>query len=255
MSKTTYWTLALKGGVGKSTLAVFINDLLSQNGRTPPLAIDLDVSPKLALFCKDAKRLNGGAKVDDLLADPKLIIAYWDKLRRHILTHDGDTLVDFGAGMAPVILNWATRSDIAGEFEELGIKHRIFIVVTTEPLAISKGLETLALAMKAFPAAEFVIVFNEMAGLFATYATNADYVKILQIAKSGKAKIVVMPRCNSEGWTILEKDAVSPLKAIEMSRQDLMAQYQLDRPVAIRTQGDIATWYKSMRTALEPILV
>jgi hypothetical protein len=238
-----------KGGVGKTTVAVAIAEVYrALHGRAPKM-IDCDSRHKLCkMLGSEVIGFGLCATTDDLLANPDLIVSYWDALGDHILGGN-DVVIDLGANVDAQIFEWAARSRIADYLGETGVD--IVVPTTAEPLAIEGARVLLTSAARIFPDSRRVLVLNEAHGRFAGYETADEFRSLLALPG---LHVVRLPKCISSLWNDLERDGVSFAKAIELGPEKIGATLGLSRPwVAARALGDLARWGEAVRAAFQPL--
>lgn len=253
------WVLNTKGGVGKTTLALFLANAYRVAG-VPLRMIDCDGKRKLAAFMANTRppsevvSLDIGATSDDLRADPSLAVSYWDDLATFILSAEAASLVDLGANVDRHILQWARSSRVGEVFAEGGVEMDIFVPITAEPLAVEAGIEILKEISEVFPAARRVLVLNQVGGKFDAYAASTHMVELETMKKAGEISVALMPRCVSEGWVDYERLRLPFERIIEMTAEDITRTTGMGRLKAVRSIGDVGKWLQVMHTNFGPFI-
>lgn len=245
----TLWIANTKGGVGKTTLAIFLANAYLASGATTRL-LDCDSRRKLAAFMDSPDNpvlgLDIGASADEVRQNPSLAISYWDRLAEEILEGGDVSVVDLGANVDRMVWQWAERSRVSELFKDEQVDMDIFIPVSAEPLAVEGGLQLIEESRKVFPEARRILVLNQVAGSFDSYADTEQMKRLSELKKTDGLKIVVMPRCLSEGWVDFERLRLNFAKVLEMTPQEVEAQSGLSRLGARRAIGDLGAWVEKL---------
>lgn len=239
-----------KGGVGKTTVASVIAEVYrATRGRLPKL-VDCDSRHKLVkIFGDCVTAIELSASTDELIANPDLIVSYWDGLGDHIMGGD-DVVIDLGANVDRSVFEWAARSRFADYLGEIQVD--VVVPATAEPLAIEGARVLLESAAAVFPAARRVLVLNEGHGGFSAYEAAPDYKRLVGLPG---LQVVRLPKCTSAIWGDLERDGLSFAKAIELGPDKIgPALGMTARPwVAARALGDLGRWAEAVKTAFGPL--
>lgn len=248
------WIANTKGGCGKTTLALFLVAAWHAAGKKPTL-IDCDAKKKLRAFVgTDVKTFNIGASSDELRRDPQLAVSYWDDLSEMIVDAPGDSIVDIGANVDRQVWNWARKSAVAEFFEENEIALDIYVPITAEPLAVEGGIELLKETHEVFPNARKILVLNQSAGTFETYAGSGLLTELSEMKEQHGLKVVIMPKCLSEGWLDFERLRLPFNVVLEKSAKDISTLTGLPTLKARRALGDLAEWVETMYSNFAELL-
>ena len=248
MSRTIFCANS-KGGVGKTTIAVVIAEIYrALNGR-PPKLIDCDSRHKLMrMLGSEVIGFELAATTDDLIANPDLIVSYWDALGDHILGGQ-DVVIDLGANVDSQIFEWAARSRIANYLGDTAVD--VVVPATAEPLAIEGARVLLESASHIFPTSRRILILNEAHGLFTPYEQMPEFCHLLALPG---LTTIRLPKCTSALWGDLERDGLTFAAAIELGPEKIGPALGITRPwVAARALGDLARWAESIRNEFEPL--
>jgi hypothetical protein len=246
--KKTVWIANTKGGVGKTTLAMFLANAYGLSG-TPVQMIDCDARRKLASFMADSAiepiSLDIGASADELRQNPSLAVSYWDRLAELVIDSQGVSIVDLGANVDRMVWGWAEKSRVGDLFTDEGVEMDLFVPMTAEPLAVEGGLELLRESARVFPNARRILVLNRNAGSFDSYEGTAVLADLRKMRKDG-LQVVVMPKCVSEGWVDFERLKLHFGRVLQMSAADLEKATGMGRLQSRRALGDLAAWVEEL---------
>jgi hypothetical protein len=212
-----------------------------------PALVDCDAKRKLQAFIgDDVRSLDIGASADELRRDPQLAVSYWDELSEIIVGTEGDSIVDFGANVDRHVWNWARKSSVSDFFEESGVSLDIYVPITAEPLAVEGGIELLRETISVFPNARKILVLNQAVGTFETYAGSGLLSDLNAMKEKNGLKVVIMPRCLSEGWLDFERLRLPFSRIVTMNAEEISDVTGLSTLKARRALGDIAEWLNEM---------
>ena len=242
-----------KGGVGKTTLALFLVALFEEQRRRVTL-IDCDIKQKLREFLsgRDVMSLGIGASPDAIQNDPALVRAYWDRLAE--LMADNDCLVDLGANVDRTILDWARTSGVRDFLADAGVLLDVYVPITAEPLAVSGGIDVLRDVHQIFPAARRILVLNHAVGGFGAYEHSGLSKDVEELTREGVV-VVEMPKCLSEGWVAFEERRVPARQVLDMDPKEIAERFFGGNTMkAHRSKAAVGEWASKMMATFLPLL-
>lgn len=248
----TVWVINSKSGVGRSVLTMVLAWQYETAGR-PLWLIDLHNEAHLAAFMGHDRvlSLQIGASYEDLRTDPSLAYGYWDLLAAEIIERNSG--VDLGAKVSHYILDWAKMSHLDQVLRKNGVSMDIYVPITSDPLAVAAGIDTLEAVEQIFPTSRRVLVLNETAGPFDAYADTPEFMRILAMRDRG-LYVVLMEHCPSEAWTDFERMKLPPGAILAMDARTVAETTGLGLLAARRAMSDYAAWLGQMGQALAPMV-
>ena len=170
--RAAHFVLQGKGGVGKTLVASFLAQWLTDQGRLQA--------------CYDTDPVNGSLQsVTALHAEPVALLAKnalntreVDRLIEAIITAERDIVVDNGAASFLPFSRYLVENDIAGVLHERGLRMVVHTVVTGggNGLDTLKGLE--ALVEHFTPGAQVVVWVNEFFGPLRYKGTDLEHTAV-----------------------------------------------------------------------------
>lgn len=239
-----------KGGVGKTTLAVAVTDLLQLSGRAPQL-VEIDTRKRLSSFVgsENVKSFEGAPPISEIRQNPNLVLKHYDPIVAEM--EKGDTLIDLGANEDPAFLEYCKLSRLDEDLVDMNIRVIALVPTVAETESVRGALQGLATLREVLPSAKRVLVLNERdQGSFDKLFSSADLKKL---ADEGVV-LVRMPRIVSEGWDDFQRLKLRFVDVIAMDPAQIQERTGYTRPMAKRARGDMAAWFDDVRRAMVGVL-
>ncbi|WP_114394870.1 hypothetical protein [Oleisolibacter albus] len=256
----TFISMAKTGGQGKTLVAQMLVLQHERKGVPAKLAAadsdTLNQRSKFGRLFTHVKELGIGEELTKIKAstDPNLAIKYWDEFGRTLL--DGGHIIDVGANVASELFAWAEARN-AGSLLRRRNAAPVDLVVATK--AEGQAIEDArALIQYSFdkqewlPTARRFVVLNEVAGSFAPYEADPAF-KRLKAFQSQGVQILTMKRCESDIWTLLERELISVRDALKLSDVDLEKRYGIDVWTGHGGLTDLRAWADETLAAFERV--
>lgn len=245
----TFISMAKTGGQGKTLVAQMMVLQHEQKGVPVKLAAadsdNLNQRSKFGRLFPAVKELGVGEDLTKIKTstDPNLAIKYWDEFGRTLL--DGGYVIDVGANVASELFAWAEARN-AGALLRRRNTSPLDLVVTTK--AESQAIEDArALIQYSFDKNEWLplgrryVVLNEVAGSFAPYENDPAFKRLKAFQGMGVG-VIVMKRCESDIWNLLEKEFISVRDALKLTEVDLEKRYGIDVWTGHGGLTDLKAW-------------
>ena len=239
-----------KGGVGKSAIAIALENALSGAGITMRL-IDAD-SPEEG---DEGASFSGvfGARAEQFLIQPNAAAVEMDpnELRRHWFPLcdaivQGGALIDFGANTNAPFDAALEAGGWSEEFEDAGAELDVVIPITANPEALRGGIEGVESCRKVMPTARIIVALVEKEGAFDPYKADPLYRRLLETRDSG-VLFITIPKCVSTLWRPVELARIDFRTAIAAATADPKGFGQqiggMTRPDVRLGLGKLAEWY------------
>lgn len=244
--KISCWILNSKGGVGKTTLAMALVDLMELSNR-PMNLLEVDSRKRLSSFMgeENVMSFNGAPLITEIRSNPNLILNHYDPIVEAF--EEGDTLLDLGANEDAPFIEYCKLSRVDEDLIDMNVQVIAFVPTVAESESIKGALEALDKIKEHVPSAIRVMVLNEREqGSFEKLLPNKELKKL---AADG-VQVMEMPRILSEGWEDFQRMKMRYLEIISMSPAEIQEKLECGRSKAKRSRGDIAFWFESMRRSL-----
>jgi hypothetical protein len=254
----TYISMAKTGGQGKTLVAQMI--VLQHDMKGVPLklaAADSDIlnsRSKFGRLFQNVKELGVGEQLGNIKTstDPNLAIKYWDEFGRTLL--EGGNVIDVGANVASELFGWAEARNAGALLRRRNVVPMDLVVTTkAEAQAIE---DARALVQFSFDKNEWLpfgrrfVVLNEVAGSFDTYKNDKAFQKLLGFQSMGVG-FILMKRCESDIWPMMERELLSVRDALRMTEVDLEKQYGIDVWTGHGGLTDLKAWATETLAAFE----
>lgn len=254
----TFISMAKTGGQGKTLVAQMLVLQHEQKGVPTKLAAadsdTLNNRSKFGRLFTGVKELGIGEELTRIKTstDPNLAIKYWDEFGRTLL--DGGTIIDVGANVAAGLFSWAEARN-AGALLRRRNSAPVDLVVTTK--AEGQAIEDArALIQYSFDKNEWLpigrrfVILNEVAGGFETYESDPAFRRLKAFAGMG-VQIITMKRCESDIWTLMEKEMISVRDALKLTETDLEKRYGIDVWTGHGGLTDLKSWAEETLASFE----
>lgn len=256
----TFISMAKTGGQGKTLTAQMLVLQHEQKGVPVKLAAadsdSLNQRSKFGRLFRNVKELGIGEDLTKVKSstDPNLAIKYWDEFGRTVL--EGGYIIDVGANVAAELFAWAEARN-AGSLLRRRNSPPIDLVVTTK--AESQAIEDArGLIQYSFDKNEWMpigrryVVLNEVSGGFGAYENDPNF-KRLKAYQGMGVHIVTMKRCESDIWTLLERELISVREALKMTEVDLEKRFGIDVWTGHGGLTDLKSWAEETLTSFEKV--
>ena len=249
-----------KGGVGKSALAVALENALTAAGVTMRL-VDADTPEDDAaggaslsgVFGERVHRFTINPAAWAVEEDPNALRLHWFPLCEAIM--QGGALVDFGAN-TNTAFDAALREGGWGEdFAAAGVPLSVVIPVTTNPEALKGGIQGIAATREILPSAQIVVALVGKEKPFSAFAGNPLFAPLLAERDRGVAFIDI-PRCISTLWQPIELAGIDFATAIRAALADpdgFGQRIGLSRQEVRLGVSKLASWYEHVGKELAAV--
>ncbi|SNS40506.1 MULTISPECIES: hypothetical protein [unclassified Azospirillum] len=256
----TFISMAKTGGQGKTLTAQLLVLQHEQKGVPVKLAAadsdSLNNRSKFGRLFHHVKELGIGEDLTKVKSstDPNLAIKYWDEFGRTVL--EGGYIIDVGANVAAELFAWAEARN-AGSLLRRRNSPPIDLVVTTK--AEGQAIEDArALIQYSFDKNEWLpigrryVVLNEVAGGFGAYENDSAFKRLKAFQNMG-VHIVTMKRCESDIWTLLERELISVRDALKLTENDLEKRFGIDVWTGHSGLTDLKSWADETLASFERV--
>jgi len=255
---------AAKGGVGKSTLAIALENMLSLKGMKFHL-VDADhdetkqhadgkAGASLAsVFGDRVETVRIGATVEALERDVNSAYTHWFPLFKTM--RDRDVLADFGANTMGAVDAALEGGGWASSFQKAGTQIDVVIPLTTHPEAMENGLAAIASTQRVLPNATIVVALVEKDGPFAAYKAHPHFKELMTLVEGG-VQVISVPRCTSILWQAMELAHLDFNTATERAKADpdeLATFLKLEPEEVNLGLLKLAPWFKAVRAECERV--
>lgn len=254
----TYISMAKTGGQGKTLVAQMLVLQHEQKGIPVKLAAadsdSLNQRSKFGRLFAGVKELGIGEELTNIKTstDPNLAIKYWDEFGRTLL--DGGHVIDVGANVAADLFAWAEARS-AGALLRRRNSAPIDLIVTTkaESQAIEDARSLLQYSIEKnewLPINRRFLVLNEVAGGFGSYENDQAFRRLKNLQSQGVG-VITIKRCESDIWTLLEREFISVRDALKLTDTDLEKRYGIDVWTGHSGLTDLRAWANETLAAFE----
>ena len=238
-----------KGGVGKSAVAIALENALSSFGKKPRL-IDADTPEEgdegaslSATFGDRVELFAINANAARVEADVNELRRHWWPLCEAIMA--GNALIDFGANTNNAFESAIEEGGWGFEFEDAGTKIINMIPVTTNAIALRGGVEAVEATRRIMPTSRIIVVLCEKEKSFATIDGDPLYQRLLE-EKTNGVDFIHFPKCASTLWTPIELAGIDYRTALAAATSDpgaFGARIRMSRPDVRLGIGKLTSWY------------
>lgn len=234
-----------KGGVGKTTTALLLADLLDM-AEADVILMEIDTRKRLSGYLGEAVNSLEIPSHRDIRGNRDALIQTYDPVL-DALEESDTVLLDIGANEDQLFFEWARLGYLADQLAELGATAEFVVVTVDEPLSIEGAEYVLREAGESVPGCGRTLVLNERDGARFRALDTA----VLQ--KQG-VRVVRMPAGPSEIWEDLQTAKLRFAPVLAMEPRELREKFGHSRARATRARGELAVWFGAMREALDPIV-
>jgi hypothetical protein len=241
------------GGQGKTLVAQLLHYGYGLAG-TEMRVVAADTSDveggrsKLGQILKTVDELGIGARMDQIKADPRKAINYWDKIGTHL--KEGSTVIDLGANVLPMVFDWAQQRQAARVLKNSPIS--LVVPVTAQRQSIIdavKMIEESQADTAQIPFQHTYVIFNAYHGSFDDLKTTRE-MRMLQNMEQKKSIIRVnMARCTTEVWERIEANFTRLSEVAQLEHDDFIERFELDPFAASGAHSDFMTWLRDTLAA------
>ena len=251
-------TLALKGGVGKTTLSRAAICRYFAAGVAPRI-VQVDRTPALPALYGEAVIALGLPGAEAQRADPLATLRALEPLAEAIdaSVEDGRPLVnDVGGGQfSAAVVSMIGKSRLDAHIAKRA-RSVVFIPMVAEPATMAQGVELVELLEKAHPSARIVPVLNLRDGAFNFFrGSAADQIMTRSVLPMLERRPPLeLPAIPAGALAPFDAHNLTFTALIEAEPIDLARRLGVSRAMAATLQGDVAEWLGQVWGALDCIL-
>lgn len=198
------------------------------------------------------EELGIGARMDQIKADPRKAINYWDKIGTHL--KEGSTVIDLGANILPMVFDWAQQRQAARVLKDSKIS--LVVPVTAQRQSIIdavKMIEEARADTAQIPFKHFYVIFNGYHGSFDDLKGTREMRMLNGMEQTKVIKRVNMARCTTEVWERIEANFTPLSELAQLEHNDFIERFGLDPFAASGAHSDFMTWLRDTLAAFRSV--